>query len=894
MKQAVLVLGLVCGLLRADPAEDLLFRARHAEIVQGDLQGAIGLYKQALEDTALDAAHQAGVHLRIATCYERLGNYQEAAHHLLPRMFAAQGVPDRTRRLAADVLRRVEERTPKQAPPPPRPDPAASRAALVRDHMAQARRFQESGNESRALYHVRRALELDPESGEARALRAELESRLSGTFRFVQNALSFLRRWSDARVASVSREADALLKEGLDHAARKHFNLAEGRFAEAIGLLDGCELLKDSDRLQELRQRIAFYWRRTREHYLGPKQADPRIPPATRRSTLVSDYLNHLQRMLSVVSGPDQEFRLLPVRTPRAGPVESGRQVEPAGFELLRDTPSIWTASLFARGYLAARVAPASWAERGNFLDADPGMLVARNRPEVLNALQDELKRVEKPARHTMRARFLLVPASRELLEALEKEFGDFEVSHRGESPAWYRVVPPHRSLDYISSFLIDHGAEVHPARDRFEAILENGAPQTLFASKSVTSLGGVFARPGADREARFGLLLDLYPLLDSTGRVALALRLSARLPVPPPALKERRTAPGFLTQEAELAADMQPGATLIVAGLQDPFLNGPAVGGPLVCLLSIGEAGEEAGKTPVGPGGPLGADISLRKLLLEIWDRPGPRRDPREGFVASRPIEALKARSRFLAGLIRSELDGSNPEVDVEQAVLRVAPALREDAAAIVAKLGRESDRRYVILIESRAVQSSVLERWLERQGAGRQPFGEAAVTYLPAPEGDQALRSLPRIGKGSVFAPDTAWAKLTARGLQARYALSARSRTVPAFESPDDLATGETRTVTEGLRITVRPYAWDGVLHLVLAIETSKLASEVEERALSLAVPSYRTQVTGSSVRGTVDLGPPGKPQTVLISRIPDPDAARRERLGEIVVALTVQPLP
>jgi hypothetical protein len=66
------------------------------------------------------------------------------------------------------------------------------------------------------------------------------------------------------------------------------------------------------------------------------------------------------------------------------------------------------------------------------------------------------------------------------------------------------------------------------------------------------------------------------------------------------------------------------------------------------------------------------------------------------------------------------------------------------------------------------------------------------------------------------------------------------------------------------------------------------------VEERALTLAVPSYRTRVTGTHVAGTIDLGNPDRPGTALICRIPHPTLSRPDRLTEIVVAISVRRVP
>jgi len=122
-----------------------------------------------------------------------------------------------------------------------------------------------------------------------------------------------------------------------------------------------------------------------------------------------------------------------------------------------------------------------------------------------------------------------------------------------------------------------------------------------------------------------------------------------------------------------------------------------------------------------------------------------------------------------------------------------------------------------------------------------------------------------------------------------------ASRARTSPAYGSEEDLATGETRTVNEGLRVTVRPYtSRTNTLRVELDIETCALESDEEERALALAIPSRRTRFSGSRVRGTLDLGNPDAPRCAVLCRIPHPTESRPGRLVELVIALSVKRVP
>jgi tetratricopeptide (TPR) repeat protein len=885
------LLLLLCAAALAAPVEDLLFRARHAHEVRNDLPEAIRLYREALQDRSLGSALQAEIHLRLALCLEEGKEYRAALGHLAAGTY--EGASPEVRRRAGEVRRRVEERLPKESRGAKTPDQGALRRELFDEHLRQARRFLESGDEMRALWHTQWALKLDPNDAEARAIDAELETRLSGMAHFVRDPLKFVRTWTETRVTQVARTAEDHLKQAVAYADKKKFNLAVASFEQAVAGIDACEFGRDSDRLVVLRHRIVARWDALLRDELGRER--PEIAETTRSHRVVGEFLNLLQNMLDLVSDPEREYRILPVRLPRVRLAVGGWRRKPLDYVLLRDLPSTWSPALFARLYLPLRVHSDSWAERGNYLEAVGGMLVARNRPEVLDALQEEIEQLEQPSRTSLRGRFLLVPVTREVLDRFARDFGELRLSHRGEEPVQYRVIPPRFSLDYLCSYLIDRGAEVRPGQDIFDVEVANGVPQTFFAGVPLNRAPGYesfLAARAPAQAAHFGVVIDLYPLQDRTGKTALGLRLTSKLPLPPLKGGGKTIAPRFLAQESELFIDLPPRATLVVAGLIDPFApyGDRAAGNELLLIWENPAADGAVAGTP--EEGPVGAEVSLRNLLLRQRDDPGPRSDERQGFVTRGSLDVLAGRARFLEQLLRRELASEEVKVHVEEAVVRVPPALREDAVQLVAALERESARSYVVRIHTRAVRTSVLERWLTQENLKLTKLGVVDLALTDAPSGEFLLRNLEPAEPGDVFAPRWEWPKPTALGLQARHVLSSRTRTSPAYETEDDLATAETRTITEGLRMTVRPYSWRGdTLRVEVDIETAALESEVEERALTLAVPSYRTRVTGTQVTGMIDLGSAARPKTALIRRIPHPTASRPERLTEIVITLAVR---
>ncbi|MGH7162031.1 MAG: hypothetical protein ACREID_01000, partial [Planctomycetota bacterium] len=597
-----------------------------------------------------------------------------------------------------------------------------------------------------------------------------------------------------------------------------------------------------------------------------------------------------------------QEYRILPVSAPKPA-ARKGWQAKPDAYLLRRDLPSSWTPALFARHYLASRVHPESWAAAGNFLEAAGAMLVARNRPEVLDAVQTALERVERPSPEPLRTRFLLASAPEGAISGLRAHFQDFQVSALGSSPLLYAILPRDVSLDYVCSYLRDQGAEVAPARDVFEVELDNGAPQTLFVSTPLSQARGyegwTQAGAGAGFPSAYGLLLDLVLLRDESGGAATAMRISSLLPHPPTVLETRdgdkarlRLYPRFLAQETGLFAELPPGAVLVVAGLVDPFSAAAGKDERGRALLLLWEnPGVAAAAGTSGEPGTSRVEVPLTELLFKVRDDPGPRGDAERGFTAREPQEVLRARAAFLESLLGDGLESPDAMVDAEEGVVRVPPALGERAAEQVAALEREGARPYEVRVRAKAVRTQVVERWIQREQLAFREFDRAAVAVTDAAGAEFALNSL--AGEpADVFAPGADLSAFAALGLQARHAISARTRSFPVYGSDADLATGATRLVTEGLSVVVRPFTWRGRIWAEVEIETQALENVVEESALTRAVPSYRTKAGGARVAGRVELGDAGGARTALFGRIPHPTASTPARLVEIVVTVTVRP--
>jgi hypothetical protein len=898
----------LCAAAAAETGEELYYRGLHAEKVQGDRRAAKALYARALEDRGLAPARQAELHLRLAICLEALEAPGDALGHLGEAIYAAPGVPDATRRRADAVRNRILARRERAAPaPPPAPPPAdeaaAARARKAEEYLAEARRLRGEGDETGALLRVEMALFFDPSHADARALRQDLEARLSEATTFVRDALEVLRTWTEARTRVVLAQAQELLRRGDAHAARDELAPAEARYREAIERIDASGFAAESDELAQLRLVVRERWRALRAEHYGRANVEPPVGDAPRRDTLRAEFLNHLQRMLNLVSTGDREYRILPVPAARPPPAKRWYR-KPARFQLLQDLPSSWSSAEFARHLLAARVEPATWNEPGNFLESAGAMLVARNRTRALDALERALAPVRAPERRALRVRFVLASAPAAAVDRLQAAHGRFELSALGPSPVLHRVIPPDFDFERIVNQLRDHGVEVRLDDDVFSAELDNGAPRTLFVTAPLSAARGyedpdLLRLPAAHVAASYGFLLDAYPLREAGGRTALALRLASRFPAAPVRLHfdgRPGVHPRFLSQQAELFVDMPAGATLVVAGLVDPFASARAETEPGSGYLLLLENPAEPGAAPEGgrreaPEGGGGGTIfvPLPDLLLRVHDDPGPHRSDDAGFVARDPTEVVGRRARFLEALLRSELSSDAVFVRVETAALEAPDALREAAAEAVERLREESARTYVVRVRALAVRTNVLERWMTRERLDFRRFGEHAAVAVTTPLVGEFVAAEP----ADVFAPAGEVAAFGALGLQARHALSTRARTFAAAPADGaDLATAVAKGITEGIRVSVRPFRRGGSLRAEVEVETAAIESQSEERSTPGGLPAYRTRVGGSLASGEIDLGAPEEARTAVIARLPHPTASTPDHPTELLILLDLRP--
>jgi len=879
---------LLAALATAGEIDNLLDKARHAQLVQGDFEAAIRLYGKVLANRSLPVDQQATVRLRLAVCYVATKQPEKAKGHLAKHLFEGDKVPSAVRRQATELRFRIRENEPKPATrPAPREDPALLRRKRLRLAKQRARRYLRSGDLAKASYHVQAAVELAPEDEDVRALAAELETHLSGVMDFLKEPLQFVSRWAASRTRAVAREAQNLLRLALGHAEKRQYNLAARFFTEAVEAIDACEFARDSDELRDLRLTIRERWRASCPNALAPPRDSPAAP---RRASLVAEYLNHLQRMLDLVSGPDREYRILRVGARRAGRETRGRVV-PKRFSFFDHLPSRWTPARFASLYLPLRVHPDSWKQPGNYIEAAGGMLISRNHPRILDALAKAAARVEHPEVARLKARFLLVSVPRATLGAFEKQFGKWKLSRRGVSPLRYRVLARSYSLEYLGSFLRDEGVVVTREHDLFEIDLANGAAHNLFIGLPTTKTR---APEGAPVTAtHYGLHLDTFAIRERDGRTAIAMKVASRYPAP--ALGDRT--PRYLSQLGELFVDLPPGTTLAVGGLVDPFASGAGDDGRELLLLwrNTAAAGPAKSSDENQPGSrpAMGVEIPLRNLLIKVRDHPGPVADKNRGFVRRDRLEVLSARARFLENLLRDALGTEEIVIDEEAAVARIPPLLRERAADLVKQLERESARSYVVRVHTRSVPTRAFEQWMRLDQLRLKPFGAAWMTVKSDTTGGITLRKLAQSVNDDVFAPKKPWPAITIHGLQAGHALHTRRRTSPRFETDEDVAAREPRTIEEGTRVTVRPYAWGNRLRLHIEIELAGLQEEVEERALNAAVPSYRTAVAITRVVGSVELGDAHRTATLVVCRIPHPTASSTEALTEIVIAVDVRAL-
>ncbi len=885
---------------RAETAEELVFRARHARFVLADLESAIALYLEALRDASLGLADQAELHLQVARCLIESGNSERALDpHLVATIYVKADAA--TRRQASALRRQLNAR---RAGPDPkedtleRNDEPLRKEKRAQDLTRQARRLLDSNEVARALHRVFEALTLAPDNRDALALRTEIERRIRGSSDFLRDPLTFLRSWTKARVTQVAQQASIRLAQGITFARKSSFQLAQARFSEAVQIIDGCELRHDSERLDELRRRIIGHWRELRRRRHGDAGAEPTIAPPTkpRSDPLVTAYLNQLQEMLKVVSSEEREYRIMPVRAAAVAKEARGWQSKPRRFALFDYLPTQWSAAQFALDVIGTRVAAASWRETENYLETSGDMLVLRNKAAILDAAAREVARLEQPSQPTMRARFLLVPVTRDMVTEFEKRFGRFQRSLRGTSPIAYGALSADKySLEYIASVVRDLGADVNLLADQFDVVLPNGAGRHLFVARPLVEADGYESFDASGRpatEANYGVLIDSFARRNEAGQTALGLKLTARSPAPPLRAGGKDLLARFEVQSAEMFIDLHPRSHLVIGGLRDPFAAAKGERGE---LLLIWVAAKTDGKLDPEPTQPARgtAQVSMRRLLFELWDDPGPRVDPAKGFMARRPLDTLKERTTFFETMMRKELGDNKLEVDSTQAVVRVSPDKREEAAVLVKSLEAQSRERFSITIGSCAAATSVLDVWTERNQLTPKPMGDAALIVVDSTE-PLVLRDLVRALPPDVYTPRAPWPRLTVRGLQSRHARSTRSFTSPALRSERESATNGTRVITEGIAVAVRPVRKDGVLYLFVEISTSALDRQTEEIDPDTSAPAYRTRVVEFRASGMVPLPKQLNSKTLVIRSIPHAKGDKLGPLSEIAVTIAVRALP
>jgi len=876
----------------------LLLEARYAEQVKGDLEAARMLYKRALEDKSTDPVSQAAIRVRIAYCFIHSGVRptpeadKKALAYLAPSIYRRNGIPDSVRREADRLRTLVKSR---QTVPGREQQPTRDREAevtkLVAGHLAEARRHLARNHLFDANGAVQKALALQPGNDDARTLEAQIQTRISGIAAFLDSPLAFLKAWNAAQVKSVARRSREHLRSALAAYRAREFARGETAFAAAITEIDACEFADASADLIELRETIRERWRTLREHHFGKAKAEPRIPVRKVRGTPAADYVKVLQRMLDFISSSEHEYRLIPV-TPRRTAAAARAQTIPRGFLLEREPiDSKWTLARFAHLYLMRNVHASTWKRRGNFLDTAGDMLVARNRPGVLDDVQNAVKRIEAPDLEAVHTEFLLVSVPNAVLVRFAKRFGRFESLGSGADAILGRVITPDIPLENVCGWLSDEGVEVRIQRDRFEAVVVNGRPTTLLAGRPIGSAhgykkSGLRNAPPIHRD--YGVLLDLLAWRDN-GPTALALDVVIRQPVPPVPLQQKRAVPRFLTQRVTGYVDLPAGSTLAVAGLVDPFAPGRGEAGTGRSLLLLWRSTARRRVESAAERGDS-ADIPVRRLLYDVHtDDPGPKFDAARGFVGEAALDVLARRATFLEHQLRLQLPRVEMRFDWEDGLVRVPAKAKDRATEAVAALETEARRTFVVELEARVVKTSVFQRWMNRENVQTKAWGEAQLASSSAESGAVLLRNLPAAIADDPFAPRARWGVL---GLQARHLRSTRTRTSPAPRNEDAVARQAAETVTEGIRIIVRPYLVGGRNILAqVSVATAGLLQTERSGARGHGPPAFEPIVAGIQAVGTIDFGTRTAPRTALVCRIPHPTASRPEQLLEIVLALNVR---
>lgn len=853
-----------------------LYTAIELERVQGDIEGALELYRRAAASGDPEIVPTS--RLGMGRCLRLLDRFAEAREVLatLKDTEVAAAAERELRKLSrpADEGPTVEPGATAETPVEAKAKDQESRAALAKWYLAQAISVYREFRYDEAREWVRRALEVEPTNPQARELLLHLSEAPDDRGRLIQEVFRLLDTERRLRLDDLTMRSDALLSTGQELLLRGDLDAAVARFNECIALLDQSPTF-DEDLTIRRRRAVEF-----REKAVLRGGRAPAAPPAV-RAPATEAWRETLRTLLLDLGSPrrpgDRLLRVYDLAA-FAGPSREG-PATPGQLSLTGEHP--YPGDLLV-SLIPELVQPGSWDAGGHLLRAQGSDLVLYASEDIQNLVHELLTRLG--ARQDPAAR-LTISALAVTPRSLARAAGVAEASFLPSGSGAYAVLKAEHYRRLLEVLMRHEQAE---PLGRMEVTVP---PERTLGVEQLRTLN-FEAPPDEDgkpvlRELRYGFSAELLPVFTPDG-FGLAVRAETQVPGEALSLPARPTGnfqvSSLAIQRIEAATIVPPGGALVLAGLANPFEHGSLAGRKsLVLLISPAATNEEA--PPVEPSaaannevestGPTAVDLG--DLFLKIGDEPAPP------FRGSPPMPG-ESRTGFLLSWLAEAIGGdfrsrSGNSLTIGQGVVWVHgdPEFRDQVKGLVERLLARSDE--VVRMRVRAARISSREESRIFRGlstAGRVVRGEGVRVHLLKGEdrrrvvyeiagSEGHLSLLPRMADARSTQLVNLSRVTTSRYLRGHVATEGVSR--PVYDQVD-----------EGLAVELRPIVLeDGVVELTVGVRVARILDRGPSGASPQVSGSARPLQTISAAEVRVPLT---GDETLMISGIPAPTPSEDDR--------------
>jgi len=867
-----------------------LYAAIELERVQGDLAGALELYRRAAASGVSEIVPTA--RLGEGRCLRLLDRTMEA-RQVLTALKGTEVAAAAERELAKLSRPQQEDPVPESESPTraPTETPAEAqardqenRAALAKWYLSQARSVYRGARFNEAREWVRRALEVEPTNPKARELLLRLGDAPDDRGRLIRELFRLLDEERRLRLDDLSMRADALLSTGQELLLQGNLDDAVARFTECIALLDAIPTF-DTDLSVRRERAVLFRDQAVLRGGHAPESPAPVPPTPPAASQRWRDTLGALLLDLGSARRPGDRLLRVYDLSGFAGPGREG----PVGPGQLTVTEGHPSPGDLLENLVPKLVQPDSWNAGGHLLRAQGTDLVLYAPEELQASVQSLLTRIGTRQDPAARLTILAVAvAPHSLARAADVAETRFALNGSGA----FAVLTAEQYVRLTEVLLKREHAET---LGRLEVTVP---PERTLGVEQVRTLN-LEAPSDEDGEPvlaslRYGFSAALLPIWTANG-FGLAVRAETRIPGEALSLPARTTGtfqvPSLATESIEAAAVIPPGGALVLAGLANPFEQRSLAGRKSLVLLispsSTTQAPAAQAPTDGSPGEvdaetPLAVDLG--DLFLKIGDEPAPP------FRGSPPIP-VESRTGFLLSWLDDAIGGelrghAENSLTIGQGVVWVHGDLefKERVQVLVKSLVAGSNR--VVSLRIRAARISSREETRLFRGltpAGRVVRGDGVRVHLLT--GDDRRRVVYEIA-GSEGRLSTLPRVADARSTQ----LVNVSRVTTSRYLRGHVAEGGIRRpiydqVDEGIAVELRPVVLeDGVIDLSIGVRVARIL----DRGAAGAAPEMPgaarplQAISSVTVRAALTME-----ETLMIAGIPAPTPIRggRDRLVLLV---------